>query len=583
MLAPRALLVRVAGILVPAQLPRMCHPVTGRPLQALVLADVDLEDGTVRRRPGAHRHATPPDGVHAVGWLHGVPVGEATYVGDVDHLLTELAGPLRERLAPAVQEHRLLDAIGTPGGVTRAERDGLAAVRHPPVERSGRPSVSVVICTRDRPDDLRGALAGLSELRGPVHEILVVDNAPSTEATREVVAAFAGVRYIREPRPGLDWARNRALLEAAGEVIAYTDDDVVVHPGWLDGLLTALVDEPAAVGVTGLVLPVELSTPAQVMFELYAGFGRGYRPQWFASNVAAGDVAVQDFGASGLAGTGANMAFRRRPLIDLGGFDPAMDVGTLTGGGGDLEIYYRVVAAGHLLVYEPSAVVFHRHRRDWEGLVRQLHGYGTGSYCFWLGAGARYGAAQRREFRRLALRWARNRHLKQHLRSLLRPDTVPSDLARSETRGMIECVAGRLYDRADAVARAHRSWDEPTVAPVVRPSDRPRVPHAPVPVVRVDLAAPDPLAGVDVPVSTAPAVSIDVRRGDVAVSLLQVATRGSGASRRRVAHEVVAALGVEVLPAGLSWPGNDRSPGSEPAPRWDGSAAAEMFPAGTTH
>ena len=67
-------------------------------------------------------------------------------------------------------------------------------------------------------------------------EVLVIDNAPSDDATAELVKTFPGVRYVPEPRPGLDFARNRAWIEATGELIAYLDDDVIVDSGWLAGL-----------------------------------------------------------------------------------------------------------------------------------------------------------------------------------------------------------------------------------------------------------------------------------------------------------------------------------------------------------
>jgi len=100
--------------------------------------------------------------------------------------------------------------------------------------------VSVVLCTRDRTDLVLTALDGLTSLRYPSFEIVVVDNAPSSDATRDAVRArFAGdqrVQYVREPRPGLSCARNRGVAEAAADIVAFTDDDVRVDPWWLDGI-----------------------------------------------------------------------------------------------------------------------------------------------------------------------------------------------------------------------------------------------------------------------------------------------------------------------------------------------------------
>jgi glycosyltransferase involved in cell wall biosynthesis len=86
---------------------------------------------------------------------------------------------------------------------------------------------------------------------------------------------------LRE-RPGLDFARNAGAGAANGEIVAYTDDDVQLHPRWLDRLVSAF-DTPEVMAVTGLVLPAELETEAQLHFETYWGFGRGYRRIDFSS------------------------------------------------------------------------------------------------------------------------------------------------------------------------------------------------------------------------------------------------------------------------------------------------------------
>ena len=91
------------------------------------------------------------------------------------------------------------------------------------------------------------------------------------------------VRYVREPRPGLDWARNRAIAEARGDVIAFTDDDVAVDPGWIRALVAAFGSDETVAAVTGLVLPAELETEAQVLFERYRSFSRGFVPRRIAA------------------------------------------------------------------------------------------------------------------------------------------------------------------------------------------------------------------------------------------------------------------------------------------------------------
>src|SRR5215216_4473470 len=99
------------------------------------------------------------------------------------------------------------------------------------------PSASVVVCTRDRPDDLARCLPGLQALAAQGHEVIIVDNCPSDDRTARLVAGYPLIRYLYEPRPGLDVARNCGILAAKGEVVAFTDDDVEIDPGWLAALV----------------------------------------------------------------------------------------------------------------------------------------------------------------------------------------------------------------------------------------------------------------------------------------------------------------------------------------------------------
>ena len=116
------------------------------------------------------------------------------------------------------------------------------------------PAVTVVVCTRDRPELLARCLDGLAAQAPPPEDVLVVDNAPSDDRTAKLCAE-RGVRYVEEPCPGLDFARNRAVREATGEVLAFVDDDVVPDGGWLEGVRSVWRDHPDAGAMTGQVLP----------------------------------------------------------------------------------------------------------------------------------------------------------------------------------------------------------------------------------------------------------------------------------------------------------------------------------------
>jgi GT2 family glycosyltransferase len=260
-----------------------------------------------------------------------------------------------------------------------AEELGLRAKQLP------LPSLTIAICTHNRSSDLQRCLSTLlaavktDALVTETIEVLVIDNAPSNEDTREVVARYPGVRYALEKRQGLDFARNCAIARAHGALIAFIDDDVVVDRAWLSGLRETFNENPDAAGFTGLVLPYSLETSAQCLFERRGGFRRGFLKRQFGAELA-GNL-LYPCGA-GIFGAGCNMAFRRDVLLSLGGFDDALDTGSPLAGGGDLDMFYRCIRAGHTLAYEPQCLVFHQHRREFSGLRKQYWSWGSGFMAF---------------------------------------------------------------------------------------------------------------------------------------------------------------------------------------------------------
>jgi glycosyltransferase involved in cell wall biosynthesis len=248
------------------------------------------------------------------------------------------------------------------------------------------PPITIAICTRDRPEGVERLLRSLRPLIVAIPagsgqpEIILVDNAPADDSTRVLAGQWPEVRYVREPRPGLNFARNRALREARGEILAFLDDDVIADRHWLAGLADAWAANRDAAAFTGLVLPMELETEAQIVFERRGGFRRGFDRIRYGP-VLAGNPLYP--GGAGTFGAGANMAFNTAVFRKMGGFDEALDTGAPVPGGGDLDAFYRIIRAGHVLVYEPRFLVFHQHRREMAALRRQYRrSWGFGFMCY---------------------------------------------------------------------------------------------------------------------------------------------------------------------------------------------------------
>jgi GT2 family glycosyltransferase len=257
------------------------------------------------------------------------------------------------------------------------------------------PFISIVVPSMmERLDDLQACLCSLAALDYPLYEVIVVDNRPAGAEPVDL----DGATVVRETHPGASAARNRGMRAARGEIIAFTDDDVLVDTGWLMAYATRLLAHPEEACVTGLTVPSELQTPAQLALEqYYGGFGlRSYEPITHRMRTPARSRAVlrpatvdavgADGGirrsfslyATGSFGHSANMAIRTAVLRELRGFDLGLGAGTPACGGEDLAVYARLIWQGHSIGFEPAAVVHHRHRSDDRGLRRQIEGYGTG-------------------------------------------------------------------------------------------------------------------------------------------------------------------------------------------------------------
>lgn len=371
--------------------------------------------------------------------LHGDPLGFVTPPAE-GASPSQLLALILDRLSFPIVRHLVADGLAAP-----TLTDLARIPRQCPHEPHPTLPVTVAVCTRNRATQLRTCLEAIQALEYPRNllDVLVVDNAPADGATREVVGRYPDVRYVCEPRPGLDRARNRAILESTGAIVAFTDDDVSVDPRWVRALAAAFEEEPHAMCVTGLVVPDELDTAAQILFERYGGFSRGVNRFVFLADPQ--EAVARRHAGAGKFGTGANMAFRKAFFEAHGLFDPALDVGTLTNGGGDLEMFFRVLKEGHALVYEPAAIVRHRHRREYRDLRSQIENNGVGFYSY-LVRSARAYPRERVPLARFGAWWWWSWNIRRLLRSFVGREPIPRDLILAECVG--SCKGLWRYDMA---------------------------------------------------------------------------------------------------------------------------------------
>jgi glycosyltransferase involved in cell wall biosynthesis len=235
------------------------------------------------------------------------------------------------------------------------------------------------LCTKDRPLQLRDALEGLITLDYPNFEIVVVDNNPGSGQTRPIVDSFPTgmVRRVDAPTAGLSIARNAGVRNARHDIVAFTDDDVIVDHRWLRGLAVGFSRSDGVACVCGMVPSAEVLTPAQSYFDRRVGWAGDCEPAVYSLADPPKDDSLFPLRVANY-GTGANFAVRRDIVIDLGGFDEGLGVGSPAGGGEDIDMFVRIVLAGHELAREPSAVVWHRHRRTADELREQIYNYGLG-------------------------------------------------------------------------------------------------------------------------------------------------------------------------------------------------------------
>jgi GT2 family glycosyltransferase len=342
---------------------------------------IDVEQPLPSMDVGSTAAGRSYQAVQALVRLHARPLGMLTADLTTGSLpASRLEVVIQQRWGEVIREHLRADDEGH-RGIARSGMAGSAWDTCPLRPVVSPPSVSVVVPTYRRPADLARCVDSLLATGYSRLEVIVVDNAPQEPETAALVAkrfsAEPRVRYLREGTPGASRARNLGVRSAHGEVIAFTDDDVVVDRHWIAALTHALVTNPDVDCVTGLVMPMALDTPVQLWFEQFGGFNRGYQQRLFDLGDRRGDTLLYPYTAGAFGGLG-NAAFRRSALRQPDAFDVTLGPGTPAFGAEDQDAFVALVRAGGRLLYEPAALVRHRHREDYSELRWQVFTYGAG-------------------------------------------------------------------------------------------------------------------------------------------------------------------------------------------------------------
>ncbi len=213
--------------------------------------------------------------------------------------------------------------------------------------------VTVCICTRNRGESIAATLQSLLASTYRDFDVVIVDQSTNDDTARAVAKTTAGdarFHYVRSTTVGLSAARNIAVGQARGPLIAFTDDDCEVSPEWLSVLVDRFSRYPDVGEVCGMVRAAPHDPTAGHIPIFTVQREERIRSPW------------RMWRASGI---GANMSFRREALQAAGPFDEMLGPGAALYNCDDLDMTYRVLRAGYSVLNTPDAYVLHSGFRPW--------------------------------------------------------------------------------------------------------------------------------------------------------------------------------------------------------------------------
>lgn len=335
--------------------------------------------------------ATPPEGL------------QPTFVGAIemaDRDRVEVSIPVRPDGAEGCSRARFLvrDMGTTLGFATVAVIDGtidrdeldrqlteLRSSSPPAVATVAEvPSVSVVVTTNRRTELARRLVGQVLDQSLTPSEVILVDSGGSITRDDPLLSDDrAPVRLISVAAHGHCYSRNIGARAATGEVVVFSNDDLVVEDDWLERLVAGLLTQDRAMLSTGLTIPLQLEEPAQILFELAFNWSakQGLEPHVIRPPGPGVDPLVP-YRVGDFASCGSMLAIRRSDFERIGGFAEDLGVGTPSRAGDDLDFGSRVLLAGGSIAIAPSSVAWHDDDLTLDGLPKKMFDYGVGLTSF---------------------------------------------------------------------------------------------------------------------------------------------------------------------------------------------------------
>ena len=245
----------------------------------------------------------------------------------------------------------------------------LQMITNPPEPTETTPMpVSVLICTRNRPDDLSNALPGIMAQDYPDYEVVIIDQSTNDDSERQTRAQFGAdprLRYVRTGTKGLSIARNLAVAAAQYEICAFTDDDCEAHPKWLTNIAELYRAHPETqIGFSPVHVPPDIAELPDAVF-----------PSLYFED-------ERQLNRGEIFGMGANMSLRKSFWERVGAFDTLLGAGAPMPGAEEHDWMYRAHRMGAIARLEPKNSIYHRSWRSvnqWESV---MNSYGMGDAAF---------------------------------------------------------------------------------------------------------------------------------------------------------------------------------------------------------